>query len=109
VTEANHTPDAALAPSRPLTKRELEAEVRRSRTELAATLDELTTRLSPSYQASQLAQRTRRAASDAGAFLTGNGMPAGDTRRARNAKLLLGVVALTATVLVVAVTRAVRR
>lgn len=109
MTEANNTPDAAPAPHGPLSRRELEAEVRRSRTELTATLDELTTRLSPSYQASQLAQRTRRAASDAGAFLTGGGMPAGDTRRARNAKLLLGVVALTASVLVVAVTRAVRR
>ncbi|AEG43151.1 DUF3618 domain-containing protein [Isoptericola variabilis] len=104
----NQPQDAAVARP-PMSRRELEAEVVRSRAEVAATLDALTTRLSPSYQAAQLAQSTRRAASDAGTFVTGGGLPSGDARRSRNAKILLGVVALTATVVAVAVTRALRR
>jgi hypothetical protein len=108
VTEPTQPQDAA-AGARPLSRRELENEIARSRTELAATLDELTTRVSPSYQASQLAQSTRRAASDVGALVTGNGLPAGDARRARNAKVLLGVVVVTVAMVVVGVARAARR
>jgi hypothetical protein len=109
VTDTTQPRDRSTAGRPPLSRRELEAEVVSSRAELRATLDELTTQLSPSYQASKLAQSARRAARDAGAFLSGGGMPVGDSRRARNAKLLMGVVALTATVLAVAVTRATRR
>ncbi len=109
MTDQTQPQDATTPERQPLSRRELEAEVVRSRAELRSTLDQLTTRLSPSYQASQLAQSARRAARDAGSFVSGGGMPAGDSQRARNAKILIGVVALTATVLAVAVTRATRR
>lgn len=100
----------------PPSSHELEAEVLRTRAELAAAIDELTTRLSPSYQASRIAREAKQAASDAGAMATGafgnkNG-PAQDPRRARNAKLLigatLGLVALGTAVAVTAVLRRAR-
>lgn len=102
-------PKDATAPRPPLSRRQLETEIERSRAELAATLDELTTRLSPSYQASRLAQSTRRAASDVGALVTGDGLPADAPHRARNAKLLLGAVAVAVAVVALGVVRAVRR
>jgi hypothetical protein len=92
-----------------MSREELQDEVVQSRAELGATLDQLTTRLSPGYQASQLARNTRRAATDAGTFLTGGGMPAGEPRRTRNATVIMSVAALAATVLAVAVARAVSR
>ncbi|QAY69262.1 DUF3618 domain-containing protein [Xylanimonas protaetiae] len=82
------------------TRAELQAEIERSRAELGATIDALTTQLSPKYQAKKAARTTRVAASDAGAFLTGGGMPVGDDRRARNVKVLLGAVAVVAAVVV---------
>jgi hypothetical protein len=99
----------------PPSSRELEAEVLRTRAELAAAIDELTTRLSPGYQASRIAREAKQAASDAGAMATGafgskNG-PAQDPRRARNAKALIGatlVVALGSVVVVTAVLRRAR-
>lgn len=90
---------------------ELKAEVLRSRAELAAAIDELTTRLSPGYQASRLAQEAKQAAGDAKAMLTGdkNG-PAQSPRRARNAKILLGAtVGLVALSAAVVTTVALRR
>lgn len=95
---------------------ELHAEVVRTRADLAAAIDELTTRLSPGYQASRIAQEAKQAASDAGAMVSGsfgnkNG-PAQDARRARNAKILigatLGLVALGTAVAVTAVLRRAR-
>jgi hypothetical protein len=94
--------------------RDLEAEVLRTRTELAAAIDELTTRLSPSYQASRIAREAKQAASDAGAMATGsfdskNG-PAQDPRRARNAKVLIGAtIGLVVLGTAVAVTAVLRR
>ena len=94
--------------------RELEAEVLRTRADLAATIDELTTRMSPSYQASRLAQDAKQAASDAsamasGAFGSKNG-PAQDPRRARNAKLLIGAtLGLVVIGTAIAVTAVLRR
>lgn len=75
------------------TPAELSAEVLRARAELAATIDELSTRLHPKHVASEAASATRLAASDAGTFITGGGLPDGAPRRARNAKILLGVAA----------------
>jgi hypothetical protein len=91
----------------------LEAEVLRTRAELAAAIDELTTRLSPSYQASRIAREAKQAASDAGAMATGafgnkNG-PAQDPRRARNAKLLIGATLVVVLGTAVAVTTVLRR
>jgi hypothetical protein len=106
VTEST-TPrhDDAPAP----TKRELEDEVARSRADIGATLDELTTRLSPSYQAAHLARTTKQAAADVGAFVTGGGFPDARPRRVRNAKLLLGALVTGLAVTAVVVVRAVRR
>ncbi|PUB23948.1 uncharacterized protein DUF3618 [Promicromonospora sp. AC04] len=102
-------------PTPPPNSRELEAEVLRTRADLAATIDELTTRLSPGYQASRIAREAKQAASDVGAMATGafgdkNG-PAQDPRRARNAKVLIGatlVVAIGTAVVVTAVLRRAR-
>lgn len=100
----------------PSSSSELQAEVLRTRADLAAAIDELTTRLSPGYQASRIAREAKQAASDAGAMVSGsfgdkNG-PAQDPRRARNAKVLigatLGLVALGAAVAVTAVLRRAR-
>lgn len=100
-TPQNGTP----APS----KRELEDEVARSRAELGDTLDQLVTRLSPSYQAAQLARSTKQAAADAGSFVTGGGLPDTSPRRSRNVKILLGVVVTGIAVTTVAIVRAARR
>ena len=103
-------------PIPPPSSHALEAEVLRTRADLAAAIDELTTRLSPGYQASRIAHDAKQAASDAGAMATGafgnkNG-PAHDPRRARNAKILigatLGLVALGTAVAVTAVLRRAR-
>jgi Protein of unknown function (DUF3618) len=100
----------------PPSSNELQAEVLRTRADLAAAIDELTTRLSPGYQASRIAHDAKQAASDAGAMLNGssgnkNG-PAQDPRRARNAKVLigatLGLVVLGTAVAVTAVLRRAR-
>lgn len=101
--EPNGTANGA-APA-PQTPQDLEAEVVRARAEIAATLDELTTRLSPAYQAQHLAGSTKQAAADAGTFLTGGGLPAHDRRRTRNARVLLGTVAAGVAVLVVVLVR----
>ena len=100
-------------PTPPPSSRELEAEVLRTRADLAATIDELTTRLSPGYQASRIAREAKQAASDAGAMATGafgnkNG-PAQDPRRARNAKFLIGATIVAALGTVVVVTAVLRR
>ena len=79
---------------------QLKAEIERSRAELGATIDALTTQLSPKYQAKRAAQATKTAAADAGTFLTGGGLPVNDDRRARNAKMLLGSAAALAAVVV---------
>ncbi|GHH69626.1 DUF3618 domain-containing protein [Promicromonospora soli] len=102
-------------PTPPPSSRELEAEVLRTRADLAAAIDELTTRVSPGYQASRIARETKQAVADAGAmaarpFGNKNG-PAQDPRRARNAKALIGatlVVALGSVVVVTAVLRRAR-
>jgi hypothetical protein len=103
-------------PTPPPSSSELEAEVLRTRADLAATIDELTTRLSPGYQASRIAHEAKQAASDAGAMATGkfghNNGPAQDPRRARNAKVVIGaaigLVAIGTAVVVTAVLRRAR-
>lgn len=88
-------PGRGAAPSgKSPSRAELQAEIERSRSELGATIDALTTQLSPKYQAKRAATATKVAASDAGTFLKGGGMPADDDRRARNAKVLLGSAAV---------------
>lgn len=87
------------------TPAELSSEVLRARAELAATIDELTTRLHPKHVAAEAASATRLAATDAGAFITGGGLPGGAPRRARNAKVLLGVAAGALALTVIAVLR----
>ncbi|GAA4724135.1 hypothetical protein GCM10023216_12490 [Isoptericola chiayiensis] len=98
-------PEQGTAPSR----RELQSEVEEARRELGSALDELTTRLSPGYQASQLARGTRQAAADAGGLFTGQGLPDDGTHRGRNAKILLGATVAGAVAVVVLVVRAARR
>ena len=87
------------------TPADLSAEVLRARAELAATIDELSTRLNPKNVAAEAASATKLAASDAGAFITGGGLPDGAPRRARNAKILLGVAASALALTVFAVLR----
>ena len=104
---------AASSPA-PQSSQELEAEVARTRAELAATIDQLTTQLSPGYQANRLAENTKQAARDAGAMATGSfahkNDPAHDSRRARNAKVLIGTtIGLVALGTVVVVTVVLRR
>ena len=87
------------------TPAELSAEVLRARAELASTIDELTTRLHPKTIANEAASATKLAASDAGAFITGGGLPDYAPRRARNAKILLGAAAGVITLTVIAILR----
>ncbi|MGW8567581.1 DUF3618 domain-containing protein [Isoptericola sp. NPDC055881] len=91
------------------TSRELEDEVKRSRAELSTTLDQLAIRLSPKYQANQLASATKQAASDAGAFVTGGGLPDGQPGRRRNAQVMLGAAAAGLALVMIVVVRARRR
>ena len=87
------------------TPADLSAEVLRARAELAATIDELSTRLNPKNVATEAASATKLAATDAGTFITGGGLPDGAPRRARNAKVLLGVAAGALALTVIAVLR----
>lgn len=88
---------------------ELSAEVLKARAELAATVDELSTRLSPKTLASEAATTARLAATDAGAFVTGAGLPRASRSRARNAKIVLGVAAGVVTLVALTVIRRARR
>ncbi|MCF4119634.1 DUF3618 domain-containing protein [Antribacter sp. KLBMP9083] len=105
-----------LPPRTPVDRKQLEADVVRTRTELAATIDELTTRLSPRYQASHLVRSTKQAAEDAGSMVAGiftrQKNPAPDERRVRNVKILvgatLGLVALGAAAVAAAALRRAR-
>ncbi|MEG3616219.1 MULTISPECIES: DUF3618 domain-containing protein [Isoptericola] len=97
-------PNGAPAP----TRKELESEVQEARRELGDALDQLTTRLSPAYQASQLARGTRQAADDAKGLFTGAGLPE-DAPRSRNVKILLGAAAVGAAALAALVVKAVAR
>ena len=102
---AGYAAPTGKAPSRS----ELQDEVTRVRAELASTVDALSLRLSPGYQAQRVKSATTTAAHDAKAFFTGAGMPAGDDRRARNVKVLLGAAAAVAAVVALSVIRRVRR
>ncbi|GII98502.1 uncharacterized protein DUF3618 [Sediminihabitans luteus] len=79
----------------------IEAEIRRTRAELARTVDELTARLDPRVQAKNVAGSAKAAVDDTRTFVTGGGLPA-DGSRARNVKVALGaalgVVVLAAVV-----------
>jgi hypothetical protein len=106
VSRTTPPPDDLTGP--PPTPAELRSEVEHARRELADAIDALTTRVSPSYQASQLARNTRQAAEDVGGLLSGDGLPAHE-RRARNAKILLGVAAAGVVTVAVLVIKVVRR
>ncbi|WP_125772949.1 DUF3618 domain-containing protein [Antribacter gilvus] len=84
-----------MPPRSQVSREALEADVLRTRAELGSTIDELTTRLSPRYQAAHLAHSTREATADAGSMvaglLTGKKHAVPDERRARNAKILAGL------------------
>ncbi|MBI9115771.1 DUF3618 domain-containing protein [Sanguibacter suaedae] len=82
-----------------------QAEILAARAALAATVDELTTRLTPKNLAADAAESTRRAADDAGTFLAGGGFPVGSPSRTRNVKILLGAAAGVALLVTVAVIR----
>jgi hypothetical protein len=98
------TPDpSSMSPA------ELSAEVLRARADLAATIDELSTRLSPKTLASEAATTARLAATDAGAFVTGAGLPKASRPRARNAKIVLGVAAGVVALVALTVVRRARR
>lgn len=94
---------AARVPSP--TQAELTAEILRARAELAATVDALATRLSPKTLAAEAAESTKQAASDAGAFLTGGGLPTSSPSRARNAKIVLGLVASIVAVTIIKISK----
>lgn len=88
---------------------ELSAEVLAARADLAATVDELSTRLSPKHLASEAATTARLAATDAGAFVTGAGLPKAPSSRARNAKIALGLAAGVVALVALTVVRRARR
>jgi hypothetical protein len=94
--------DATNAPTTPS---QLEDEIARTRAELAGTLDELTSRLDPRVQASNVAQQAKQAATDTGTFLSGGGLPEEDPDRSRNVKVLLGAAVAGAALVVAAVLR----
>lgn len=99
-------PDSSSEPRAPRpTPAELESEIARTRSELASTIDELTTRLDPRVQAVNVAHQARQAASDTGSFLSGGGLPEEDPRRARNVKILVGVVAVGVSLVAAAILR----
>jgi len=87
---------------------DLRAEVERTRAELGRTIDALSTRLSPSYQANRVKVAGRTAAQDAGTFLTGGGLPA-ERKRSRNALVLLGIAAGVVATLAIIITRSARK
>lgn len=96
---------------------ELEAEVLRTRADLAAAIDELTLKINPAHQAQRLARNARQAATDAGHRAAGalhreKESPVPEGHRARNTKLLvgsaLGLAALGAITITVAVLRRAR-
>ncbi|GAB3158973.1 hypothetical protein GCM10027059_04550 [Myceligenerans halotolerans] len=98
-------------------KEELEAEVLRTRAELAATIDELTLKINPAHQAQRFARSARQAATGAGhraagAFQREKKSPVPEGHRARNTKLLvgtaLGLAALGAVTITVVVLRRAR-
>ncbi|MBD5785252.1 DUF3618 domain-containing protein [Cellulosimicrobium terreum] len=86
-------------------RRQIEQEIARTRAELAQTLDELTTRIDPRVQASNMARQAKQAASDTGSFLTGGGLPEQEPSRSRNVKVLLGAVAAGVALTAVAILR----
>ena len=64
------------------------------RAELAASIDELLTRVNPKNVASQATNTVKLAGVDAATFLSGGGLPKQpEGTRARNAKIVLGVAA----------------
>lgn len=64
------------------------------RAELAASIDELVTRVNPKNVAGNAANQVKTATVDAAAFLTGSGLPAPEeSNRSRNAKIALGIAA----------------
>ncbi|GAA1865673.1 DUF3618 domain-containing protein [Myceligenerans crystallogenes] len=98
-------------------REEMEAEVLRTRAEIAATIDELTLKLNPAHQAQRLAQSAKQAAAGAGskaagAFHRDKKNPVPEEHRARNTKLLvvtaLGLAALGAATITVVVLRRAR-
>ncbi|MBE1874389.1 DUF3618 domain-containing protein [Myceligenerans pegani] len=98
-------------------KEELEAEVLRTRAELAATIDQLTLKINPAHQAQRFARNARQAAAGAGsraagAFQRDKRNPVPEGHRVRNTKLLvgtaLGLAALGAVTITVVVLRRAR-
>ncbi|WP_265520270.1 DUF3618 domain-containing protein [Oerskovia flava] len=84
---------------------ELEAEIAVTRKELAATIDDLTTRLDPRVAASHAAHQAKQAAVDTGNLLSGGGLPDRDPARSRNVKVLIGAVVAGAALAVAAIVR----
>lgn len=105
MTESTPAQNGSPSNGPALSRNELADEVSRSRAQLGETIDQLTTRLSPSYQASNLARSTRQAADDARSFVTGSGFPTAEPERARNAKILVGAVALGVALVAAAVVK----
>jgi hypothetical protein len=104
----DQTPAAPKAPAK--SRAELEADVVRLRTELAATVDQFSERISPSYQVGRVMEATKAAASDARSFVTGAGLPADDDgARARNVKMLLGAAGAALAFVTLTIVRAVQR
>jgi predicted permease len=103
VTENTQPPLPAPKPS------ELEAEILRARAQLASTIDELVTRLSPKTIADNVTNQAKQAASDTGAFLVGAGLPDDDPKRARNAKIFFAVTSVSLALAAMVIVRAVVR
>ncbi|SDS91858.1 DUF3618 domain-containing protein [Paraoerskovia marina] len=87
----------------------IEAEIAKTRAELAGTVDELTDRLAPANLARSAGAATKQAALDTQDFITGKGMPTTSPRRQRNVKALLGTAAAVAVAVTVVVIRIARK
>ncbi|PJI93846.1 DUF3618 domain-containing protein [Luteimicrobium subarcticum] len=74
-------------------QQQLEIELAKARSDLAASVDVLATRLDPRSQARDLADSVKQTVSDTGGLFTGRGMP-DQARRSRNVKVALGVAAV---------------
>lgn len=87
----------------------IEAEIAKTREELARTVDELTGRLAPANLAKSAGAAAKQAAADTQEFVTGKGMPVASPARQRNVKVLLGTAASVAALVTLVAIRIARR
>ncbi|MDR0482315.1 MAG: DUF3618 domain-containing protein [Cellulomonadaceae bacterium] len=114
----------AATPAEPvLTRDELKAQSEQLRKELAATLDQVTTQISPKYQAKRVtnnakvkvqstaagfAAAAKTAGTDSAAFVSGQGLPEDDTRT-RNLYVAAGVAVVALALVAAGIVKAAKK